>query len=157
MRNNHVTLRNELVKVWFAANSFKIAFGVGLFKSVILKVYFTFFTYKPKFRQFFPNKDHMIFAKLHISYCEETIDDSEPNRLFIISVTAVRAACTCKLLRLLPDRCMVCLIIWLVIAASPLYRQQQMLQHLKNGVPLGSDVAPLLLNIIIYNLTVTYR
>jgi len=33
---------------------------------------------------------------------------------FIISVTAIKAACTCKFLQLLPDKCMVHLIMELV-------------------------------------------
>jgi len=31
--------------------------------------------------------------KFHTTYCEETTDGYEPNRLFVTTVTAVKAAC----------------------------------------------------------------
>ena len=79
---------------------------------MVLKVFFTFLPYKPKFCQFLPNKDHKwSLQKFHTTYCEEKIDDYEPIDSF---VTAVKAACTRKLLRLLPDKCMVRLVMKLV-------------------------------------------
>ena len=76
------------------------------------KFFFTLLPYKPKFCQYLPNKDHKWYLqKFRTTYCEETLDDYEPKRLFIISVTAEAA---CNLLRLMPARCMVRLIMELV-------------------------------------------
>jgi len=36
-RSKHIKLRNQLVRVWFSVNSFKKAFGVGLFKLLLAK------------------------------------------------------------------------------------------------------------------------
>ena len=35
--------------------------------------------------------------KFHTTYCENTVDDYEPNRLFITSVTAMKTDCPCLL------------------------------------------------------------
>jgi len=77
----------------------------------------------------------------------------------VLSVPAVKAACTRKLLRLLLDRCIVRLINELAgdrsftIATSNDKRSR--LQHLKNGIPHGSALVHLLLNLYISDLPTT--
>ena len=46
------------------------------------KLFFMSSHFKPKHCQFFPKKNHKrCTQKFHITYCEETIDDYEPNTL----------------------------------------------------------------------------
>jgi len=46
--------------------------------------------------------------KFRTTYCEETIETiTNKTDSFIMPVTAVKADCTCKLLRLISGRCMV--------------------------------------------------
>ena len=70
---------------------------------------------------------------------------------FITSVTVVTAACTCTLLQLLPDRCMFRLIMELVgnrsFTLTTANGNQSRLRRLKNGVPQGPVLVPLLFNI----------
>jgi len=64
---------------------------------------------------------------------------------FITSVIAVKAACTCKLLRLLPDRRMVRLITELVgnrsFSLTTANAKRSRIQRLKNGIPQGFVLA----------------
>ena len=77
----------------------------------------------------------------------------------VISVPAVKAACTRKLLRLLLDRCIVRLINELVgdrsFTTTTGNDKRSRLQHLKNGIPQGSALAHLLLNLYISDLPTT--
>jgi len=65
---------------------------------------------------------------------------------FAKSVTAVKAAYTCKLLRLLPDRRIVRMVMELVGNHSPTLatgnNKWSSLRRLKKGVPKGSTLAP---------------
>ena len=60
-------------------------------------------------------RPEMIIAKVSHYLFEETIETiTKETDSFMMSVTAVQADCTCKLLRLIPGRCMVRLIMELV-------------------------------------------
>ena len=78
---------------------------------------------------------------------------------FITSVTAVKAAFTCKLLRLLPDRLMVRLVMELVgnrsFTLATANGKRSRLPLLKNGVPQGFVLALFLFNIYTSSLPTT--
>jgi len=107
---------------------------------VVLKVFFTFFFYKPKHCRFLLNNDHKWFLRKF--HNEEKIDS------FITSVIAVKSACICKLLRLQPDRRIVRLIMELVgnrsVSLTTANGKRSRISRLKNGIPHGFVPAPLL-------------
>jgi len=74
-------------------------------------------------------------------------------------VTAVKADCTCKLLRLISGRCMVCLIMEMVgnrsFTLTTGNGKRSRLRRLKSSVPPASVLAPLLFNIYISDLPAT--
>jgi len=100
--------------------------------------------------------------KFHTTYCEETIDDDMNQEVsFITSVTAVKATCTCKLVRLLPDRRTVRLIMELVgnrtFALTTANGKLSRLRRLKNGVQVqqGFVLVPILFILCISDLPTT--
>jgi len=84
--------------------------------------------------------------KILTTFCEETREGYEPNRTFVTSDTAVKIAYICKLLRLLPDRGIVRLIMELVgnrsFTLTSANGKRNRLLHFKIGVPQGSGLAP---------------
>jgi len=79
------------------------------------------------------------------------MDNHEPDSFTTTSVTAVKAACTCKLLRLLHDRRRIRLIMELIVGnrnftLTTANGKRSRLRRPKNGVLQGSVLAPLLIN-----------
>jgi len=119
--------------------------------------FFCFFLYSPitnpipKHCQFLLIKYHKrCWQKYTTTHCEETREDYEPNRPFITSDITVKASCTCKLLRLLPD--MVRLIMELdgncsFTLTTANGGKMSRLPRLKAAVSQGSGLTRLLVNI----------
>jgi len=104
----------------------------------------------------------MILQTFHTTYCEETINDyTNQADSFITSVTAVKAASTCKLVRLLPDRRMVRLIMELVgnYTFTTANGKRSRLRRLKNCVQVqqGFVLVTLLFSIYTSDLPTTVQ
>ena len=131
--------------------------STGIDKNSGSQSFFCFFLYSPitnpipKHCQFLLIKYHKrCWQKYTTTHCEETREDYEPNRPFITSDITVKASCTCKLLRLLPD--MVRLIMELdgncsFTLTTANGGKMSRLPRLKAAVSQGSGLTPLLVNI----------
>jgi len=74
-------VQSAVVRIW--PGSLAKFYSLARVKPVVLKVFFIP-PYKFKHCHFLPNNNHKKdkLQKFHATYCEKTIDDYEPNRLF---------------------------------------------------------------------------